>query len=229
MKRLIGLILAVATLLSAGCASVQKPVPLSLEALAARPTRVGVVLSTLPKPDTRFPGASCLLCLAAASVMNQSLTYHTATLSTDDLATLPQDIAARLRARGIDANAIDERIDLKALPGTRGAVDVAARDFHDVGTRYGFDKLIVLEVAMLGFQRSYSGYVPNSDPMGFLIGAGYMVDLQTNRYEWYTPLRVSKSADGAWDEPPKFPGLTNAYFQVIEMGKDRLIEPFIAP
>ena len=35
-----------------------------------------------------------------------------------------------------------------------------------------------------------------------------------------------RNADGAWDEPAKFPGLTNAYFQVVELGKDEVLRPF---
>ena len=187
------------------------------------------MLSSVPKPDTLFPGAGCLLCLAAASVANSSLTTYTGTLPADDLATLPKEIVARLRASGVDARAIEERIDLKALPGTRGsAADTPTRDFRNLGTKYAVDKLIVLEVAVLGFERTYSGYIPTSDPKGVVVGSGYMVDLQSNSYEWYTPVRITKSSDGKWDEPPKYPGLTNAYFQALEMSKDALLQPFAA-
>jgi len=53
-----------------------------------------------------------------------------------------------------------------------------------------------------------------------------MVDLTSNAYDWYMPLNVLKSADGRWDEPPKFPGLTNAYFQALEESKDQLLRPW---
>jgi hypothetical protein len=41
----------------------------------------------------------------------------------------------------------------------------------------------------------------------------------------YQRIDIQKSADGAWDEPPQYPGLTNAYFQIVEMIKDRVKEP----
>jgi len=35
-----------------------------------------------------------------------------------------------------------------------------------------------------------------------------------------------KSAEARWDEPPKHPGLTKAYFQALEVGKETLTKPF---
>jgi hypothetical protein len=40
------------------------------------------------------------------------------------------------------------------------------------------------------------------------------------------PVELAKGSDGPWDESPSFPGLTNAYFQVLEMGKDAFLKPF---
>jgi hypothetical protein len=45
--------------------------------------------------------------------------------------------------------------------------------------------------------------------------------------ELYVPLQLEKAADGAWNEAPKFPGLTNAYYQVLELGKDAVTSPFL--
>jgi hypothetical protein len=39
------------------------------------------------------------------------------------------------------------------------------------------------------------------------------------------PLNMTKSADDKWDEPAKYPGLTNAYFQAIELGQDHFLKP----
>jgi hypothetical protein len=58
-----------------------------------------------------------------------------------------------------------------------------------------------------------------------LQGVGYIVNLKNNTYEWYLPVLVTKAADQNWDEPPKFPGLTNAYFQALEIGKDSFLRP----
>jgi hypothetical protein len=225
MKAVIGLALAASVVLFSGCAS-QKPVKLSMDAWSSQSVKVGVVMGTVPKPDTQFPGANCLLCIAAANVAHVTLTNYTNTLAADDLETLPADIAARLRARGIDAKAIDERIAINKLPTLSRATDQADHDFTSIGTKYGVDKLVVIEIALLGFERAYSSFVPASDPKGFITGRGYLVDLKTQKYEWYDNLRILRASEGSWDEPPKYPGLTNAYFQAIESSKDQFVKVF---
>jgi hypothetical protein len=85
---------------------------------------------------------------------------------------------------------------------------------------------LVISITSLGFLRTYSAYIPTSPPKGLLEGVGYMVNLKTNNYEWYERVTIIKSADGNWDEPPQFPGLTNAYFQTLELGKDSFLRTF---
>ena len=74
--------------------------------------------------------------------------------------------------------------------------------------------------------RQYSAYIPVSDPRAELEIKGYLVNLSNNTYEWYQMFGEVKGSDGIWDEPPHFPGLTNAYFQALEHGKDRLLSTF---
>lgn len=210
-----------------GCATVpQEPVQFN----AATPltgARVGVVMSTMPQVDTHLPGASCLLCLAAASVANASLTSHAKTLTPEDLPQLKDQVAAALRKKGADAVVIAEPLDLKTVPDAANkGPNLAAKDFAAIQKKHGIDKLLVIDVTTLGFVRTYSAYVPTSEPKGTVQGAGYLVNLKTNAYEWYLPINVTKSAEGAWDESPKFPGLTNAYFQAIELSKDSVLKPF---
>jgi hypothetical protein len=39
-------------------------------------------------------------------------------------------------------------------------------------------------------------------------------------------VNVYQNSDGPWDEPPKYPGMTNAYFSALETARDRFLEPF---
>ncbi|ATE62816.1 hypothetical protein CCZ27_20725 [Thauera sinica] len=184
-------------------------------------------MTPLPKADTQFPGAYCLLCLAAASLANSTLTSHVQTLPTEDVSRLKGEIAGLITGKGMKAHVIEESIDLDALPefGTKGP-DIALKDFSSLRRKYDIDKLVVISIHRLGVVRSYSAYFPTSDPHGAIGGLGYMIDLASNRYEWYQPMGVTKSVDGEWDEPPKFPGVTNAYFQAVEAGRDMLLKPF---
>jgi len=222
-------ILAVAAALLTGCAvAPQQPLSISKDFTGASTTKVGVVMSTLPKVDTEFPGAGCLLCLAAASVANQSLTKHVQTLTAEDLPKLKNDIARLLEAKGMQVRVIDEPLDLKQIPKYDGKEPNTARqDFRGLKNRYQVDKLVVIDIAALGAWRNYSAYIPTGDPKAVLKGSGYIVNLSTNMLEWYLPVNVQKGTDQNWDEPPKFPGLTNAYFEAIEQGKDAFSKPFL--
>lgn len=226
MKNRLGFILFAAAILMGGCASApQQPVSLSHDAVGTQ--TIGVAMTALPKIDTQLPGAGCLLCLAAASIANSSLTNHSKTLPYEDLNKLKNEVANLLRKKGADVTVIEENLDIKALPDFGAKkTNVAEKNFSSLQQKYNIDKLLVIDVTALGFIRTYSSYIPTSDPKGLLQGKGYIVNLKNNTYEWYQPVFVTKSADQNWDEPPKFPGLTNAYFQALEIGKDSFLQPF---
>lgn len=230
MKTRFGLIIAAVALFVGGCASApQQSVSLSHDAVGSQAGRIGVAMTALPKLDTQVPGASCLLCLAAASVANSSLTAHAQTLTYEDLPKLKSEVANLLRKKGVNVTVIEEDLNVNALPdfGTKGP-NIARKDFSPLQQKYKLDKLLVIDITALGFIRTYSAYIPTSDPKGMLEGIGYLVNLKNNTYDWYEPVSVTKSADQNWDEPPKFPGLTNAYFQALEIGKDSFLRPIAA-
>lgn len=209
----------------------QQPVAFSMDTYAtSQPkVRVGVAMTALPKHTTHVPGASCLLCLAAAAGANSDLSTHSRTLSNEDLLKLKEEVAGLLRKNGIDVVVIPDEIKLSDLPKhkTKGT-DIAIRNFSSLRQKYEVDKLLLIDITALGFIRNYSAYFPTSDPNAFFAATGYIVDLNSNVYEWYQPVSITKSAEAEWKEPPNFPGLTNAYFQVLEMGRDELLRPFVA-
>ena len=184
-------------------------------------------MTAMPKVDTHIMGAGCLLCYAAAAMMNSSLTAHITTLPPEGLSQLKQEVFDAIAKKGATPVLIAEAIKIEDLPKFSGQQpNVALQDYSSFRQKYQIDKLLVINVTEVGAERSYSGYIPTSDPKGVLRGVGYMVDLTKNAYEWYLPVDVLKSAAGNWDEPPKFPGVTNAYFQALETGKDAFLAPF---
>ena len=228
MQNKIRLGVATALLLLGGCATVQQqPIGFSRDALnTGKPSRIGVVMTPLPKVDTYLPGAGCLLCYAAAAATNSALTTYSHTLPYEDLPNLKKEAADVLVKRGLDATVIAEDLNVDALPNSKEeGPNKARKDFTSLKAKYNVDKLLVINISSLGFVRTYSSYFPTSDPKADLDGKGYIVDLTTNTYDWYKPIAIAKSADGEWHEPPKFPGLTNAYFQALELGKDGFLKP----
>jgi hypothetical protein len=223
-------LLAAAAIFLSGCATKpQLPVDLAPSALKSGNQRVGVAMTQLPKAEVHLPGANCLLCIMTATAANSGLNKHASSLTLEDLAGLKDKAAATLRQNGSNPIVINEPLDLKALLDANASTPNAAKkNFAPLKQKYGVDKLLVIEIDAVGFERMYSAYFPTSDPKGLVRGTGYLVNLSTNTYEWYLPVYVAKSADGKWDEPTTFPGLTNAYYQALEMGKDAFLQPLVA-
>lgn len=227
-KHFIFLLLFITTIVS-GCAAVpQTPIGLNQEAIKPASGRIGIAMTALPEIDTVFPGADCLLCYATASLANKSLTNHTKTFKHETLLELKSNLAALLKQKGADVFMIDDDLNIEDLDKFSGkAENVALKNFQPLKEKYNIDQLLVVTINGVGFVRNYASYVPTSDPKGYVRGMGYIVNLNNNTYEWYLPVDVTKSADGVWDEPPSFPGLTNAYYQAVEIANDQFIGPFL--
>lgn len=228
MNTRLAIVLSVSLSILAGCATPrQNPVNLDRNVLAPQAGRIAVAMTALPKRDVLTPGADCLLCLATARVMNSSLIDHVRTLPLEDLPNLKNDVASLLRQQGAQVVVVEEPLDESELAkwDTEGP-DLARLDYSPLRQKYGVDRLLVLNIQSLGFVRHYSAYIPTDDPRATLTGTGYLVELKSNHYDWYLPVSVIKGADLKWDEAPSFPGLTNAFYQVLELGKDDFLKPF---
>ncbi|NML42445.1 hypothetical protein HHL11_01705 [Ramlibacter sp. G-1-2-2] len=220
--------IGLAALLLAGCATKpQAPVALDTSALSPAAGKVGVVLAKTPKAALDLPGAGCLLCLAAAQVANSGASGHVETLDVNEFNPVRDQIADALRKKGMQVVVIPDALDLETLAELPGDRDRAAmRNFAPLRQKYGVDKMVVVSLEAWGLQRNYSAYIPQGAPRIYLRASGRMVNLASNSYEWYLPINVARAADGNWDEPPKYPGLTNAFYQAVEEGKDQLLRPW---
>lgn len=223
--RLSALLISATFLLTACAGAPQLPLPVSPQAFAAPSNNYGVALTRLPVVETQFPGAYCLLCMAAASVANSSLTTHTKTLPVEDLAALNKQVAEVLKKKGVKVTMIDD-LELDKLPDSSSKVpNFARKDFTSLKAKYKIDKLLVINIYAVGIERNYASYIPSGEPKARVAGVSYIVNLNDNSLEWSMPINAMKASDGKWDEPPKFPGLTNAYYQVIELAKDSVLKP----
>ena len=220
---------AASLIVLAGCVTPpQVPVSLTKEALDPATGTIAVALPGIVKPEVDVSSAGCLLCLAAASMGNKTLAAHAEKLTYEDLSKLGNELVAGLRKKGIKAMPATHVVDVGGLPDFKTeAPNVAHQDFTAFRSKVQADKLLVVNITSLGFVRQYSAYFPVGAPQATLKGAVFIVNLKNNTYEYYQPLNFLKAADGQWDEPPTFPGLTNAYYQVIELGRDAILKPLI--
>jgi hypothetical protein len=229
MKKLLTAgLLALGLAVLGGCATpAQQAVSLAPTSLSSGTGSVGVVMAALPKVDTAFPGADCLLCIATASVIGSKLTDHAHTLKAEELTALHKEALQVLGKRGVKAVEITAPFQLANLPDHpgAGAPNVARKSFASFRSAHNVEKLLVIDIGFVGFERTFAAYVPTADPKAHVAGTVYLVNLTTNTYEWYEPIAIRKSSDGPWDEPPSYPGLTNAFYQALELTRDSVLKP----
>lgn len=227
-KKLLTLASLTLSILITGCAvAPQTPVALSPVALN-KETRVGVAMATMPETVMQYPGASCLLCYAAAAAANNSLSEVSKyALRTDDLTKMKTEIEAILQQKNVQVVPIAEPLATSNLkkPG-EGNDGFAAYDFSPLKEKYNIDKLVVLQFSQVGMVRNYRGYFPVSPPMASITGEVYLVDIASRAYDWYVPLQFTSFAkNNQWDQAPHFPNLVNAYYQVVELSRDAVLNP----
>lgn len=213
------LFLVVATTALTSCAVVPTgPIELNDASLAGPANRIAVYMTEIPSTNTKFPGAGCLLCIGVANAAHTSMTRHVQSLQPEGLDTIPEKMIETLNAKGATAFRHQSKIDvddLEDFTGEGSGKTAPTKDFRPLAKTLNADKLLLLNISSQGVLRGYAAYVPTDVPKAYVEGAGYMVDLKTNQYLWYWPVAFYQAAEGAWDEPPAFPGLTNAYYQVL--------------
>ena len=226
MDQIKQLIIVLLTLMLGACASApQQPVAFDASAISGGGNHVAIQMEKIPETDTSFPGADCLLCIGVARAAHSDLSTQVQSLIPDELNALPDRLAEILRSTGAQVTVLDQPVDIDSLSKNAEKGDnqnLAAKDFRPLANKLGADKLLVLNFSGQGVVRAYASYVPTDIPKAFISGAAYMVDLKTNTYLWYSPINRVKPAEGAWNEPPSFPGLTNAYYQVLAETSDSL-------
>tara|TARA_B100000767_G_C19752295_1_gene531327 strand:- start:1233 stop:1946 length:714 start_codon:yes stop_codon:yes gene_type:complete len=209
-----------------GCASPQPLVALNNDIIRNTDNRIGVAMNAFPEAGLRLPGADCLLCLAVAFGANSELNTHAKTLPTDDLDDLKNAVGDVLESQGKNVVVIEDDLDIDKLAKTKSLGEgFSKKDFSEFADKYHIDHMIVIDIDFIGLTRPYSSYIPTGQPQATVHGRVSMVNLETNKFNWYLPIASYLSADGEWDEPTEFPNLTNAYYQVIENIRDMLLAP----
>lgn len=226
MKRATIFLTTICLLLLTACATPQQtPIPFAIDSIGGS-KKIGIAMTNLPKVQTTYPGAGCLLCLAAASVANSSLSDTVKTFTAEDITQVPSDIKKQLTSMGYDAQIIDTPLAIAQLPKNKSkTANTAKYDFSKFDAASGVEQLLVLDLEFIGIQRNYSSYIPTGAPQAVISGTAYMVDLSSGIYTWYKPLNIHRSAEGEWDEPPSFPGITNAFYQAVEAVHDEILKP----
>lgn len=207
------------------CASMQPQTPIEF----ANPKlmnnfSVTIVMTEVPSPSMWYPGADCLLCLGVAATANTTLSSHVKTLLNDDLNILGLDVEKLLSAKGLKVKFSDISFDKKKLNRVRSEIpNTARKDFTLLKDQYNTSHLLVIDFYRVGISRNYLQYIPKGEPYSDIAGTAYMVNLETNIYDWYLPFSENKNADGEWKEPKDFPTLSKAYYESLEQVREKVL------
>ncbi|WP_247671249.1 hypothetical protein [Pseudoalteromonas sp. MMG005] len=229
MNKFKTVILTLMTLVLSACGSTPQPTIELQSQLLNQEKRVGIYVTEIEAPTTSIFGASCLLCYGVAAAANSSLDKHLESLPSSDLASTKEIIyeGYKKQTNAIKFIELDSKT-LKNLKKFKGGLGFAKKDFRTLKEKNNIDVLVVLQYWAHGAYRSYQGYIPTSDPQGYVAGIVYSVDLEDNKYLQYQELDKKVVVSGEWDEPKQqFPGVTNAYYQAIEQAKVSLEKIFL--
>jgi len=219
----IGLI-SLICLMTACSSTLQPTVELDTNYFSGEKMKVGVLyIAPIDKATTHITGASCLLCYAVASALTSELDTHLEnTLSNDELVKIKELVVSEYKELSKDTKLITLDQPIKELKDFKGELGFAKKDFRSLKESLAIDLLVVLELPRHGAFRSFSNYIPNGDPQGYIAGLLYSVDLSTNAYVQYLDLTEMVQQTGEWDEPPSFPSVTTAYYQAAENLKKKI-------
>lgn len=166
---------------------------------------------------THIYGANCLLCYGVASALTSALDTHLKKrISADELFVLKTAVIDKYKSIDVDLIETNLSSSINKMKKFKGDNGFAKRDFRALKDTLGLDILVILEISEHGAYRSFSSYIPNGDPQGYVAGLVYTVDLNTNAYVQYMRFNELVKPQGDWDEPDDFPSVTTAYYQALE-------------
>tara|TARA_B100000700_G_C14893090_1_gene783676 strand:- start:256 stop:957 length:702 start_codon:yes stop_codon:yes gene_type:complete len=215
------------TFLLAACGSTPQPT-VALESNNVGVDKTVVFAYVGPEDEsgtTHIYGASCLLCYGVAAGLTSSLDTHLeSTVDASEMEAIRDLVISEYREHNSDVSVVTLNTEIKKLKKFKGELGFAPKDFRPLAETLNADVLVLLELTEHGAYRSFSGYVPNGDPQGYVHGLLSTIDLKTNAYIQYLVIDEKVQPEGEWDEPTTFPGVTNAYYQAVENVKQKLAD-----
>ncbi|MGO4305003.1 hypothetical protein [Cupriavidus sp. RAF12] len=220
--RLAGLLLALSTL--AGCAVVQKPIPASSALFENKTTTIAVAVEKLPEPTQIMLGQQGLLDIVINKANAAAIVERLQKQDFSMISDLGKAFGTGLESRQIKVVMIDKPLDTESLPKfTEGSGQgVALRDYRALAKQYNADRLLLLTPRELGTVRYYYGFLPQGAPVGHVALTGQLVNLSSNRLEWYERVEINTAALGEWDQAPEYENLMRAVTESTRSATSRL-------
>ncbi|MEO6919500.1 MAG: hypothetical protein ABI171_10890 [Collimonas sp.] len=230
MKHFSKIFLLAVTVLS-GCAVIQKPIPSSAQIFSTPESSVAVAIGKLPEPDMSMMGAQGLLDLMINKANAKPIVERLQQQDFSAVKKLSEDFTKGLEDRQIKVVVVPGALDTTTLQKfTEGSGDgVALLDYRPLAKQYGVDRLLLIQPTWLGTMRNYHGFIPLGAPVGYVAIIGQLVDLRTNRLQWYSPIVISTPVTGKWDDAPNYDNLMKAVDESTRNATVKIREAFFVP
>lgn len=209
------------------CATYSPQIPVEYIQTESSDKSLTISTKIAEKVQMSYPGAGCLLCLGAAAIANGGIAARAKELTNEDLVSLPTEVAAAMEKQGYTTTILDRPVDISKLSKVKFEKNSdARRNFKPLKEKLKASHLLLIDIDYSGFKRDYRNYFPLSEPYAHVTGKAYLVNLETNQYEWYLPIEERNSVGSEWKEGPEYPGLTNSFYQSIATVKDKILSSF---
>lgn len=212
-----------------GCASTPLP-PISLNSSywEQHDQRLGIYVASAEKPQLYMEGDVRLLDYAIIKAVMSTVSSHFEGLDISDYEKLRDELNGRFSQEGRSVQLIAENLEIDALPAFTDPDDAdtiyfAKSDYSEFKDKLGVDQLLIIIPRRVGLARPYHGFLPLGDPRAIFEVHGELVDLHTNRLLWNADIKQANFSSGAWDEPPTYPGLTNAFYAALEAARQQVL------
>jgi hypothetical protein len=218
-----------AALILSGCVSGPVAVPSTFWEQTS--DRVLIVLDELPEHGIYAKeGSQGLLDVAINSAMATSEAKHLKQQDADAFREIVSIFEAELTAAGFQPIVYEDAFSLKDQPKLKGKQSGQFEyDLSGLAVASDADEIIVLRLVSFGASRTYYGFIPTSQPQGYAMVQGIMVDTEKNKILWDTGILEGTIKDpvvGEWNQEPDFPNLTEAMNRAVEKSKRFLKDRF---
>ena len=233
MRRITSFCLLLVCLCLVGCAATQPIVPMSQQFYAQPASTVGIVFVEQKQAELFTWGDTSLLDMAIIATATAQLQAHIKTLDMSDFSDIKGQVAKILESKGFSVSMLGELPPLEKFadfsdPDKNDTEYYNKKDLRSLRERLSIDFLLRIQTFRVGVARTYNGFIPTSPPSASFGAEGQLTDLRNNRLLWHQGFINTKPADGDWDEPPNYPGLTNSYFIVLEETRKELLDGLLA-
>lgn len=175
-------------------------------------------------------GGEGLLDLAINEIVTDSVETHIQTLTHDKFELSKSAIVQLIEKRGGSSEVLPEyykATDANKLPDEQHKDGYFNYDLTGLKEQYSASHLLVVQVLASGTIRDYYGFIPLSEPRGYVYAHVTLVDLLDNKIvmEHQINEQVLLPEDVEWDDPDNgFPEITKVVHLALEKAAKRITE-----